>query len=287
MVSKKHSKEKPSLRDHNRFQSPELTGGSGFSYEDGVVAIYLGALLGEESAPGLTDRIVVRVAVQQAAFSEPLDDLIVDGKAADGTDARLSLQIKREITISSSRTNTDFREIVTRSWKTFGKIGFREGIDRVGAATGTIADAKRRACTEVCEWARESQSAETFFQRFQTPGFAGESRQAILQTFQTILATYLDRTEVNSDVYRLLRHFVMIKLDILHEGATDEASAVERLRSHLHSSESHRATGLWNRLRVVAREAAGRSGEFDRKSLVQEFHGTFRLAGCGNDFPIT
>jgi len=262
------------------FQSPEATGGSGYTFEDGVVAIYLGALLGEESAPGIPDRIIVCVAVQQAAFGEPLDDLIVDGKAADGTDARLSLQIKRAITISSASTNTDFREIVMRSWATLDKVGFREGIDRVGAATGTIADAKRRACTEVCEWARDSLNAETFFQRFQTPGVAGNSRQDILQVFQTILATHLDRTEVDSGVYRLLKHFMIVKFDILHEGATHEAIAVERLRSHLHSSDSHRASDLWNRLHVVAREAAGRSSVFDRKSLLLKLHGTFHLAGA-------
>jgi hypothetical protein len=57
-------------------QSPEISGGAGFSFEDATVALYLAALLGEESAPGLSARIIVRVAVQQAAFGEPLDDLI-------------------------------------------------------------------------------------------------------------------------------------------------------------------------------------------------------------------
>jgi hypothetical protein len=94
--------------------SPEISGGGGFTFEDVAVAVYLGALLGEETAPGLKDRTVTRVAVQQAAFGEPLDDLIVDGIGQDGSPARLSLQVKRELTISAAPTNTDFREIVTR-----------------------------------------------------------------------------------------------------------------------------------------------------------------------------
>lgn len=72
-------------------QSTELTGGAGFTFEDAAVAVYLGALLGEENAPGLPARTIVRVAVQQAAFGEPLDDLIVDGSAVDGSLARLIL----------------------------------------------------------------------------------------------------------------------------------------------------------------------------------------------------
>jgi len=71
--------------------SPEISGGGGFTFEDVTVALYLGALLGEESAPGLEDRVVTRVAVQQAQFGEPLDDLIVDGTARDGSPARASL----------------------------------------------------------------------------------------------------------------------------------------------------------------------------------------------------
>ena len=224
--------------------SPEATGGSGFSFEDGVVAIYLGALLGEESAPGLAGGIVSRVAVQQAAFGGPLDDLIVDGKAADGTEIRLGLQIKRTITISSAQTNTDFREIVINSWKTLCKGGFREGIDRFGVATGMISDSRRRDCTEVCEWARGSLSAEGFFQRFHTAGFAGDNRRGVPEVFRQILHDYLEREVTDSDVYRILRHFVLIKFDVLHQAATDEPSAIERLRLQLIPSDSHRASDL-------------------------------------------
>jgi hypothetical protein len=148
-------------------QPPELAGGGGFSFEDAPVSIYLGALLGEEPAPGFEDRTIVRVAVQQAAFGEPLDDLIVDGRGADDSVARLSLQTKRELTISAATTNTDFREIVTRAWATVQKPNFRENVDRVGAITGTVSDAARRALVTICDWARASNSLETFLDHFQ------------------------------------------------------------------------------------------------------------------------
>jgi len=70
-----------------RSRSTELTGGEGFTYEDTVVAYYLTALVYEDAAAGLTGH-VVRVAVQQAAAGDPLDDLIVDGEL-DGAPRRL------------------------------------------------------------------------------------------------------------------------------------------------------------------------------------------------------
>jgi hypothetical protein len=257
--------------------SPEISGGGGFTFEDVPVAIYLGALLGEETAPGLEDRVVTRVAVQQAQFGEPLDDLIVDGIARDDSTARLSLQVKRELTISASASNTDFRDIVTRAWATLAKGDFREDTDRVGAIAGTVAEGPRRALNAVCEWARGSLSVETFLARFQ-PGGADDQHRGVLGTFRALLPPLRDGAPDDAAVLRLLRHFLLIKIDALHAGATDMVHAVERLRGHLH--DPSQAGDLWDRLRVIAREAAGRAVEFSRPSLLATLHGRFRFQGA-------
>lgn len=71
-------------------QSPELTGGEGFTFEGDAAAVYLAALLAEAHAPGIDDRIVVRVSVQQRHFGEPLDDVIVYLKAMQRTQPALA-----------------------------------------------------------------------------------------------------------------------------------------------------------------------------------------------------
>ena len=90
-------------------QPPDLTGGAGFTFEDAAVALYLAALLGEQSAPGLEYRLVSGMAVQQRNRGEPLDDLIVDGISADGTTARLSVQVKRALTVTPAT-------LISRMW---------------------------------------------------------------------------------------------------------------------------------------------------------------------------
>jgi len=258
-------------------QAPEISGGAGFSFEDASVARYLVVLLGEASAPGLSGRVVVRVAVQQAPFGEALDDLVVDGIAPDETPARLSLQIKRKLIISSAASNTDFREIVSRAWATLAKADFRDDRDRVGAVTGTVAEGMRRALLEVSEWARDSRSLDSFLPRFELEGVAGEERHSVLEAFRTILG---EGGAGDAEVYRLLRHFVLIKLDMLHEGATSEAGVIEQLRVGLHEKDAHRAADLWARFLTIARAAAGRSGEFSRASLLNDLHGSFRFVGA-------
>ena len=254
---------------------PELSGGGGFTFGDAAVAIYLGALLGEESAPGLEDRTVIRVALEQAAYGEPLDDLIVDGRGADGNQARLSLQNKRELTVSDATTNTNFRQIVTNAWATVEGPKFRDSVDRVGAITGTISDASFRAFTTICEWARASNTLEVFTGHFQS-GASDDDKRDALKAVQNILGDEQSATSAER-AYRLLRHFVLIKIDVLHEGATHDTHAVERLRHHL--ADGSQAGALWQRLLRLARDAAGLAKEFSRLSLLGDLRGTFRLVG--------
>src|SRR5260370_34681093 len=189
---------------------PDLTGGAGFTFEDAAVALYLVALLAEQSAPGLENRFVWRVAVQQRNRGEPLDDLVVDGIAPDQTAARLSLQVKRALTVTPG--DADFKNVVRESWETLSKQGFREDVDRVGGVTGTLDDAKLRDVADIGAWARASTTLEEFTARFK-PGGAGKSRRTVYNTFHTILAEEVGDENADAAAYRLLRHFILLKFD--------------------------------------------------------------------------
>ena len=136
--------------------SPELTGGAGYTYEDAVVAYYLSALLREENAAGQTG-CVTRVAVQQAARGEPLGDIIIDTLIGDAA-RRLSLQVKRSLTISAAASNTDFRWIIQRALESRAKTDFRVGDDRYGFVVEHVSQAKFRSLNRLIEWAKSSRS---------------------------------------------------------------------------------------------------------------------------------
>ncbi|RVJ89056.1 NACHT domain-containing protein [Sinorhizobium meliloti] len=255
---------------------PELAGGAGYTFEDAVAAFYLVALLGEESSPGLLHFVVTRVAVQQTTQDEPLDDLVVDGVRVDGMRARLRLQTKRSLTVGAA-AGGDFRDIILRAWATMEKLDFREGVDRVGAATGSITESTRRALVEICEWARASESATTFFARFAAKGVAGADRQRVLKVFRDILEGGQSEEIRDEKVFRLLRHFVLVTFDVLHEGAKDEAAAIERLGQCLMPTAVSQAPELWARLLNVSRMAAGRAGELSRPSLIEQLRGAYHL----------
>jgi len=253
--------------------SPELTGGAGFTYEDAVTAHYLAALIGGTTAAALDAKIVQRIAQQQADFGEPLDDVIVDASSlVDGTVMRLSLQVKRSLTISGATANNDFREVIQRSWQTLQKPDFREHVDRVGAVTGSVAEERLRAFATVCEWARASDTTAAFMQRFADHGNASATHRAVAEAVRMVAqdtATQLS----NDQLHRLLSHLVVIRFDFLHAGSTHEAEAITSLQHALAPGQVARAGDLWNLLRQFARDGAGRSAVTTRASLVRMLAG--------------
>ncbi len=262
-------------------QSTELAGGEGFTYEGDAAAFYLSALLAEGYAPGIDDRIVVRVAVQQRDFGEPLDDVIVDFEDSEKNAARLSLQVKRPLTISNARTNTDFREIIRDSWATLQKPDFRRNVDRYGVAVGTISPAKERALKTLCDWARESLTAEHFDARFSNEGNASEEIKAVRSDIVTLLKDTRNGTNCTSDeVHQFLAHFVLIQFDFLREGATDPPEAINRIRDCLVPNDASKAPLVWSRFVQLARSSAGKAGQFDRMRLVRVTTPIARLCGA-------
>ncbi len=259
--------------------SAELTGGAGFTYEDAVAAQYLAAMVGGTTAAALDARVVQRVAQQQADFGEPLDDVIVDAASlADGTVMRLSLQVKRSLTISEAESNSDFREVIQRSWQTLQKPDFREHVDRVGAVTGSVAEETSRAFATVCEWARASDTTAAFVQRFAEGGNASATHLAVAEAVRMV-AQGIGAPLSDDQLYRLLSHLVLIRFDFLHAGSTHEAEAIISLQRTLAPGQVARAGDLWDLLRQFARDGSGHGAVHTRESLVRALAG-WRFTGA-------
>lgn len=260
--------------------SPELTGGAGFTYEDAVTAHYLVGLVAGTTATGLAGRIVARVAQQQADFGEPLDDVIVDAlRLADGTTMRLSLQVKRDLTISAASSNSDFRAVIQHSWLTVQKADFREHIDLVGAATGSVSEDPFRIFNTVCEWARASDGTAAFMQRFAEGGNAAASHRTVAEAVRQIGLGEAAEPMSDDQLHRLFSHLTLIKFDFLQSGSTHDAQAVADLQRSLVPSQVGHAGDLWVQLRQLARDGAGRSAVHTRASVLRNLSG-WRFKGA-------
>jgi hypothetical protein len=259
--------------------SPELRGGGGVSFEDAVAAVYLAALLTETSAPGLRNGRITKVVLQGAASGEPMDDVIVHTELPDESSAKLALQVKRELVISAAPTNSDFRAVILGAAETMGRDGFRPDVDQVGVVTGTVSAAAKRAFIFVCEFARGSDGFEGFRSRLFEPGFVDADRRGVFNNVATILSGAAE-AEPERAAYILLRHLVLIEMDLLHRGATGDAATINTLAGALRPEAAGTAPDLWNRLKGIAREGATVAMVYTRTALLQRLGGRFRIIGA-------
>ncbi|SDX08046.1 hypothetical protein SAMN05444064_11245 [Pseudomonas syringae] len=247
-------------------QSSELTGGAGFTYEGSVAAYYLSALLtGDNLAP--LNLPINFVGLQQATYGYPLDDIIVGFSSTP--QIKLHLQVKRSLTISAAKTNTDFREIVKNSWLTYKSEHNSSVGDYYGAATGTTSPGALRTLRQVCQAARDSSDAQSFSSRVSIEGASSLEFKRVIDDIKTILTESLIVFD-SVEFHIFLKRFVVLVFDDLTPESSIPASAVSGLQRVI--TNPNRAHELWERLKGVARTGAGTAGTYSIESLKETLY---------------
>ena len=155
-------------------------------------------------------------------------------------------------------------------------------MDRYGAAVGSVTAAKERALKTLCDWARESLTADHFEARFAKGGSASVSIKAVKNDIVLLLNAVKGTPCTSEEVHHFLAHFVLIQFDFLREGATDPPDAVDRIRNCLVPDDVVKAPLVWSQLVQLARSSAGKSGQFDRTRLVRLISTVARLRGAAS-----
>ena len=249
--------------------STELTGGTGFTYEDLVVAYYLAALLLEGHAAGVSG-VVVSVAVQQAA-DQPMDDIIVELKDNLGV-RTMALQLKRTLRISAAASNSDYLQVMSSSTATRQLPIFKPDRDAYGFITEHVAQNPLRSLNRLIEWARASVDGSDFARRFASGGSAAKAERDLRNELRPLTGTISDDGE--ADFYR---HLIAQRMDGLWEGGSNRASILTQLKS-LVANDVHGAEELlFDRLCRIARNGAGQGKKWTRPTLLQQLCGVMRL----------
>ena len=255
----------------NTGPSTELTGGVGFTYEDLVVGYFLAALLRTDPVTGVAGT-VVRVAVQQRGAGQPLDDVVVDTEDAVGT-RRLSLQVKRSLTISAAPSNGDFRQILADCRATRAERTFRIGRDAYGFVADSVATGPMRNLRRIVELAKASTNGAEFVQRFQSQGATSIKQRELRLRLRGLVA------ETDDNEWDFYRHLQVPDLRNLEPGGALRAVIESNLDAVLVGGGIGAGTGLFAALCGEARIGAGAGKVWTRPSLLHELVPKFRFRG--------
>ena len=200
-----------------------------------------------------------------------MDDVIVEFNHGD-TRRRLSLQVKRSITISAATSNTDFREIMAGAVTTRTTPDFQPDCDVYGFAVEHVATDPFRTFTRLIERARSSPTGEDFVRRFTESGAAGTVERRLRDDLSTLI-----EAESLEDEAAFYRQFAALKLDGLMDGGLLRAEIVNRLQELVVSDGNGQALLLFDRLCRIAREGAGTARTWTRNTLLSQLWGNVRL----------
>ena len=249
--------------------SSELTGGSGFTYEDTVVAYYLGQLLRFERAYG-QQGLVTSVAIQQKQ-KNPMDDLVV-GFDDSGVTRTLGLQIKRSITISGAESNEEFRGIISAAVATQRSASFKKNIDKCGFIVEQVTPSTLRSLKRLIDWAQASPTSSEFESRFSNEGNAAKDERELRESLLPLLETSGPEDEVS-----FYRHFEATQMGGLDENGAWRAEVINRLQELIVSSNDGLDILLFDRLCRIAREGSGTATTWTRESLLPHLRNVVTL----------
>src|ERR1019366_7917135 len=252
-----------------------LTGGAGFDFEDGVAAIYLTALLMEGGVLGLGQFTTTQVALQRAASGAALDDVIVSGIDVNGGAGPLHLQVKSTLQVGDGASNTDFREVIARSWATIWGPGFTQGRDRVGAAVGSIGQSRLKGLQRLHQVALQSGTPDDFWTRFDA--VANQETRGIRDACVAVLQQHDSAGATPERLWRFFQHFIVLVFEVQSDEAKDAHYAIERLRSALKPAASTQAADLWRKLLSVAKKVGDAGGSINRVGLLERLAAEFAL----------
>lgn len=256
--------------------SPASSGPAGPHFEGQVGAHYLLSLLIGAEPRGLPGTRIERVEFQRAAEGHPLDDIVICACDRDGSSAVMEVQVRRSLRFTHS--DQGFGSVVAQIARASQQPGFFDGRHAVAVAVGRAPLNVQGPYQDVLAWARRIGSADTFMARIERPHSANSAMRNFVDVFKAHLAN-AGAAHDGETVWRLLSRLQVLHFDFTAEGSACEAWQRERAAHALHADEAGRADALWRYLVEYTIETAGRGGDCNRDTLVQELrNGGFRLA---------
>lgn len=253
--------------------SSEVTGNLGTTYETQVAAYYLVSVLTGFGGQGLDGARIETLAMQRKVHGDPLDDIVVEGRRPDDQTARLQLQVKTRLEVGLSKG--DFQDILNACWEAMTAIGFAVGRDRFGAVTQGIALEAYAAVRKLTEIARLTSDGQTFAANLAAPGQTNAPARRIHRDVTAGLARAAGRSVTPDEIWTFYRHFLLMRIETVGEGASQRTSAIARLASVLTPADAARAEDLFDALEALARQLNARAGKLNGAGLLDRLAGRY------------
>lgn len=259
----------------------QLTGGSGFRYENPVAARFLLDMLTGKNALGSDFGRVMRVDWQARDAGWLADDFAITCRTAGGVERAAGISAKDYQTLGTTGFKPEFTSVAWQQWLGQNtKRTFRRGSDAIVLATSDLSDGVRRAWSDLSIQAAATESApERLVERLAEPDGQGPQSSALQRAIFASLERPDDlgagQGDDLSERALLTRDIRVLKFDYGTPQSSDEVTAIADCQSALTSGDHADAIRLWQRLVGLADELRPLGGSLDLSHLLDRLRSQF------------
>lgn len=237
--------------------SPYATGGGGVRLEHSYAACLIAGLLAGDALTELGDSLSADSICLQASDTSEVDDILIEGRDAQGEVHRSSIAVRRSPTLTRSDSASvplirDFLTVITERWSTVAA-----GRWRLVLAVSTNANAITQLA-ELAELARSVPVGEELEHRLAQPGRINAGVRERYQHIKDLveqasapLASTAGLAAVDL-TWRLLSNLSVRTLRLERTERTDRTTAVNTLQRVLHDGTPATADALFSRIEELA-----------------------------------
>jgi WD40 repeat protein len=240
--------------------SPYSTGGGGTVLEHRYGAILLGQLLLGDPVPELGDDVVPIEVRFQDAVSSPVDDLIVVGRAPDGTGRWVSIGVRRAPKLTASDVSTadllkSYLRVVTEHWDEV-----QVGRWRLALAVASPNPAVQQV-GELTVVARSQPDEAAFRHAMARPGRASRAVRGRLDHLDELVGKAATQAKISSPrvgelTWRLLHALWVRELRLEMGDGSDQTAVISRLRTVVPAGDVSGASNLFLALEKLSSDYA-------------------------------
>lgn len=229
------------------------TGGGGTVLEHRYGAVLLASLLLNDPVAALGDDVVPEAILFQASLISPVDDLVVIGRAPDGSERWLSIGVRRAPGLSASDTASaellaSYLRIVTEQW-----ARVRSGHWKLALAVAGWNPAAKQL-QELARFAREAPDEASFRAAVKRPSGTNERVRSRLVAIDALVSEAATSPKVTTEctpeelTWRVLHQLSVLDLRLEGVDGSDRTETVRRLRAIVPDGSVDRADALFTRL---------------------------------------
>ncbi len=248
------------------------TSGSGFTFEDRVIAYFLACLVAGDVPFDSEWGYITRLDFQTRVQDWYLDDILII--FSGGT--RLALSLKSSEQISGKSLPDDFVSDVWEQYLQSGSRAFNIASDYLGLVTSPLPSKTNEALQEMGRWARD-QDEERFLIQIKAAGVSSAVKRDLFSSLACPTELAVRHGVSDKDSIRLLRRLRFLSFDFQNEPSRDLAESKRRCRNMLRSGDPGGAEGLWDRLIGIASQYRQSGGYLDLPVVLNLLQGRFAL----------